>query len=135
VNNTSDASKPVSTAQQTALNLKADATAVSTALGLKADTTTVNAALAAKAPINNPTFTGTVGGVTAAMVGLGNVNNTADSAKPVSTAQQTALDGKPDVYLHNGSAYVKVTTGDIYVGPSSADPGSVGDGSVWIKTT
>lgn len=27
-------------------------------------------------------------------VGLGNVDNTADSAKPVSTAQQTALDGK-----------------------------------------
>jgi hypothetical protein len=27
-------------------------------------------------------------------VGLGNVDNTADAAKPVSTAQQTALDGK-----------------------------------------
>lgn len=27
-------------------------------------------------------------------VGLGNVDNTADTAKPVSTAQQTALDGK-----------------------------------------
>lgn len=30
----------------------------------------------------------------AADVGLGNVDNTADTAKPVSTAQQTALDGK-----------------------------------------
>ena len=28
-----------------------------------------------KAPINNPTFTGTVGGITASMVGLGNVTN------------------------------------------------------------
>lgn len=50
--------------------------------------------LAAKAPIANPTFTGTVGGVTKAMVGLGSVDNTADTAKPISTATQTALDGK-----------------------------------------
>lgn len=68
VDNTSDVSKPVSTAQQTALNLKA--------------------------PLASPTFTGTVSGVTAAMVGLGSVDNTADSAKPVSTAQQTALNLK-----------------------------------------
>jgi hypothetical protein len=47
-----------------------------------------------KAPIANPTFTGTVAGVTKAMVGLGDVDNTADSAKPVSTATQTALDAK-----------------------------------------
>lgn len=53
--------------------------------------TSLQAALDAKAPINNPTFTGTVAGVTAAMVGLGAVNNTADSAKPVSTAQATAI--------------------------------------------
>jgi hypothetical protein len=32
--------------------------------------------------------------VTKSDVGLGNVDNTADTAKPVSTAQQTALDGK-----------------------------------------
>jgi len=71
VDNTSDAAKPVSTAQQTALNLKAN--------------------------LASPTFTGTVSGVTAAMVGLPNVNNTADSAKPVSTAQQTALNLKADL--------------------------------------
>ena len=47
-----------------------------------------------KAPINDPTFTGTVGGVTATHVGLGNVDNTSDADKPVSTAQQTALNGK-----------------------------------------
>ena len=33
-------------------------------------------------------------GVTKSMVGLGSVDNTADTAKPVSTAQQTALDLK-----------------------------------------
>lgn len=43
------------------------------------------------APLASPTFTGTVSGITKAMVGLGNVDNTADMSKPVSTAQQTAL--------------------------------------------
>jgi hypothetical protein len=37
--------------------------------------TTVTTALGTKAPINNPTFTGTVAGVTATHVGLGNVTN------------------------------------------------------------
>jgi hypothetical protein len=55
---------------------------------------TVTTALAAKAPLASPTFTGTVSGVTKAMVGLGNVDNTADAAKPVSTATQAALDAK-----------------------------------------
>ena len=44
-----------------------------------------------KAPIANPTFTGTVGGVTKAMVGLGNVDNTSDANKPISTAQAAGL--------------------------------------------
>lgn len=39
-------------------------------------------------------FFGGVTGVTKAMVGLGSVDNTSDAAKPVSTAQQTALDLK-----------------------------------------
>jgi hypothetical protein len=64
VDNTSDAGKPVSTAQQAALDLKA--------------------------PLASPTFTGTVSGVTKGMVGLGSVDNTADTAKPVSTAQAAA---------------------------------------------
>lgn len=42
------------------------------------------------------TFTGTVTGVTKSHVGLGNVDNTADADKPVSTATQTALDAKLD---------------------------------------
>jgi DNA-binding protein YbaB len=46
------------------------------------------------APLASPTFTGTVGGITASMVGLGNVTNTSDANKPVSTAQQSALDLK-----------------------------------------
>jgi len=89
VTNTADVDKPVSTAQQTALDLKA--------------------------PLASPTFTGTVSGITAAMVGadvagaaaavtassigLGNVTNTSDANKPVSTAQQAALDAKADKNL------------------------------------
>lgn len=65
VDNTSDVNKPVSTAQQTALNLKAN--------------------------LASPTFTGIVGGITKAMVGLGNVDNTSDVNKPVSTAQAAAI--------------------------------------------
>jgi ABC-type phosphate transport system ATPase subunit len=52
------------------------------------------AALARKAPIHNPTFTGTDGGLSKQMVQLGNVDNTSDLAKPISTAIQTALDSK-----------------------------------------
>lgn len=47
-----------------------------------------------KAPLSSPAFTGTVTGVTGAMVGLGNVNNTSDLSKPISTLQQAALDLK-----------------------------------------
>jgi hypothetical protein len=43
------------------------------------------------APVNNPTFTGTVAGVTADSIGLGQVNNTSDLNKPVSIATQNAL--------------------------------------------
>jgi microcystin-dependent protein len=56
-----------------------------------ARTADVNKLLDAKAPINNPTFSGTVGGITKAMLGLGNVDNTSDLLKPVSTATTTAL--------------------------------------------
>ena len=125
VDNTSDAAKPVSTAQQTALNLKAslagavftgaisatnlsgtntgDETAVSikTALGAatavtdgyltSADWTAFNGKLAADG--NGSALTG----LTKAQVGLANVNNTSDLAKPVSTAQQAALDLKADL--------------------------------------
>ena len=50
--------------------------------------------LNAKAPINNPTFTGTVHGLDKSMVGLHNVDNTSDANKPVSVVTQAALDLK-----------------------------------------
>ena len=55
---------------------------------------TISTALGLKAPIADPIFTGTVGGITKSMVDLANVDNTSDANKPVSTATQTALDLK-----------------------------------------
>jgi hypothetical protein len=60
-----------------------------------------------KANLASPTFTGTVAGITSSMVGLGNVDNTSDTAKPVSTAQQTALDAK--LNLAGGTMTGKIT--------------------------
>ena len=50
-----------------------------------------------KANLESPTFTGTVAGITKSMVGLSNVDNTTDVLKPISTAQQTALDLKAPI--------------------------------------
>ena len=102
VDNTSDAAKPISAATQTALDLKASIASVNlkantSDLALKADLTDLNL----KAPIASPTFTGTVSGISAAMVGLGFVNNTADLSKPISTVTQTALDLKASISALN----------------------------------
>ena len=114
VDNTSDANKPISTATQTALNLKAPLasptftgtvsgiTQAMVGLGNVDNTNDLNkpisnatqTALDLKAPLASPTFTGTVSGITKSMVGLGNVDNTTDLNKPISTATQSALDLK-----------------------------------------
>lgn len=60
-----------------------------------------------KADLESPTFTGTVSGVTSSMVGLGSVDNTSDADKPVSTAQQAALDTK--LSLAGGTMTGKIT--------------------------
>lgn len=171
VDNTSDANKPVSTAQQTALNLKADkTTTISAGTGLTGGgdlsanrTLTVSygttAGTAAQgndsritgaeqtankgvangyaslnastriptAQLGSGTADSTVylrgdgtwtaapvtsvasktGAVTLVKgdVGLGNVDNTSDVNKPVSTAQQTALDGKVNVINGGGETF------------------------------
>jgi uncharacterized protein YoxC len=99
-NNTSDAAKPISTATQTALNLKADTSALETHTG---DTA-------------NPH------GVTKAQVGLGNVDNTSDLSKPVSTATTTALASKA-----NTSAFT-AHTGDT-TNPHAVTKAQVGLGN------
>jgi uncharacterized protein (TIGR02145 family) len=95
---------------------KLDTASVSNRIDLKvniADTSNMLAnyrsALNVKAPINNPSFTGTVSGVDKNMVGLGSVDNTSDANKPISTATQTALNGKENT-IPSG------TTGQYYRG-------------------
>lgn len=82
---------------------------------------TITTALGLKAPIESPTFTGTVGGITKSMVGLGNVDNTTDADKPVSTATQTALNAKLDssAFTYAGITIpVYTAVGDL---PSASD--------------
>jgi hypothetical protein len=128
VDNTSDLNKPISTATQTALNLKSDTThghtnATTSAAGFMSasDKTKLDgvAASATNTPLSSTTpaalGTAAVGtGTTAARsdhvhampnksdVGLGNVDNTSDANKPVSTATQTALNLKYDASNPNG---------------------------------
>ncbi|MFZ1301478.1 MAG: hypothetical protein WAQ27_02775 [Candidatus Microsaccharimonas sp.] len=114
--NTSDANKPVSSAVQTALNAKQDTSAKGQSGGYAsldgstlvpraqlgsgtADSTKVlygdgTWAVPASAPVSS--VAGKTGVVTLAKgdVGLGNVDNTTDANKPVSTATQTALNLK-----------------------------------------
>ena len=99
VDNVSDINKPVSSAQASYINtavanlVAAAPTTLDTlnelAIALGNDpnfATTITNQIALKAPINNASFTGTTSGITASMVGLGNVNNTSDANKPISTA-------------------------------------------------
>jgi hypothetical protein len=71
VDNTSDANKPISTATQTALNLKQDASSAVTLTGIQ---TLTNKTLTSPV-INTPT------GIVKGDVGLGNVDNTSDATK------------------------------------------------------
>jgi len=57
---------------------------------------TITTSLGLKAPLADPTFTGTVSGIDKTMVGLGNLDNTSDLDKPISTAAQSELDNKLD---------------------------------------
>jgi hypothetical protein len=114
VDNTADADKPVSTATHTVLGYKAPLHAptftgsvtipagasISGYAPLASPTFTgevtipTGASISGYAPLSSPAFSGTVSGISATMVGLGNVENTSDANKPVSTATQTALDLK-----------------------------------------
>jgi hypothetical protein len=86
------------TATAAEINLLDGVTATTTELNyVDGVTSAIQTQIDAKAPTASPTFTGTVSGVTATHVGLGNVENTSDANKPVSTATQTALDLKANL--------------------------------------
>ena len=86
-------------------------------------TSAIQTQIDTKAPIASPTFTGTVSGITSTMVGLGNVDNTSDANKPVSTAAQTALDLKAPL------------ASPALTGTPTAPTASAGTSSTQIATT
>lgn len=108
VDNTSDANKPVSTNQQSAIDLHANSVTnphvvTKTQVGLanidntsdasKPVSTAQQSAIDLHAnSITNPHS------VTKTQVGLANVDNTSDASKPVSTTQQAELDKKTEIY-------------------------------------
>jgi hypothetical protein len=98
VDNTSDASKPISTATQTALDLKAD--------------------------LASPTFTGTVSGITKSMVGLGNADNTSDATKnaAIATLTNKSIDAASNTITNIGNAEIKALAG---IDPTKIGGGSV----------
>jgi hypothetical protein len=110
--NTSDVNKPVSSAQQIALNLKSNIasptfTGVPAAPTAAAGTNTTQVATTAFAKgeadavaadlVTHEADAANPHAVTALQVGLGAVNNTSDANKPVSIAQQAALDLKANL--------------------------------------
>ena len=125
VDNTSDASKPVSEAMQTALNAKANDNAV---VKLNGDQTISGVNTFSQSPLvptiqstdDNSQKSASTGWVTSkisawwnaikstvtftkSQVGLGNVDNTSDANKPISAATQNALNAKA-----NDNAVVKL---------------------------
>lgn len=102
VDNTSDANKPVSAAQQTALDGKVPITRTVAGKALSANITLAKAD-----------------------VGLGNVDNTSDANKPVSTAQAAAINAK--VGSANGSV-----TGIEYYSSFAALPGTGTAGVIYV---
>jgi hypothetical protein len=105
VDNTSDAAKPVSSATATALAGKAaidhthaNASNLEDGFLSKADKIKLDGITAGAQPNTVTSVAGRVGDVVVNKgdVGLGNVDNTSDAAKPISTATATALVGKSD---------------------------------------
>jgi trimeric autotransporter adhesin len=104
-------------------------------------TSAIQTQLNTKAPLASPTFTGTVTiptgasitaptGLVKGDVGLGNVDNTSDANKPVSTATQTALDLKAPLASPTFTGTVTIPTGASITAPTGLVKGDVGLGNV-----
>jgi len=74
-------------------NVQTELDSINTSMSGKVDSST----LENYAPLNDPIFTGTVSGITKGMVGLGNVDDTSDINKPLSTATIDALSSKANI--------------------------------------
>lgn len=95
VDNTSDVSKPISTATQTALDAKLDIGA--NVSELVNDAAYITAAESPVLSVNSQTSHVTL---TKSDLGLGSVDNTSDALKPISNATQAALDAKVNITNH-----------------------------------
>lgn len=77
--------------------------------------------------------------VTATAIGLGNVDNTADTDKPISTAQQAALNAKVDktttINEHALSGNVTITKSDVGLGDVDNTADSVKNVATAVKAT
>lgn len=100
-----------------------DQTDVQTALDGKAGTGHTHSGVYEPANGNiqsHITSTANPHGVTKTQVGLANVDNTSDANKPVSTATQTALDGKASTTHNHDSSYEPL--GAVSTHAAAADP-------------
>ena len=98
VDNTSDLDKPISTATQAALNKKADKSEVVTKTwveeqGYLTEHQDISGKVDKTTTVNGHALNSNIT-ITKGDIELGNVDNTSDLNKPISTAVQTALDGK-----------------------------------------
>lgn len=147
VDNTSDLNKPVSTAQQSALDLKQDELVSGTNIKTINSTSLLGTGniVIPEGDVAGPNsstddhlamFDGTTGkllkdggALNKAAVGLGNVDNTSDADKPVSTAQQSALNLKQDVLVSGTD--IKTINGNSILGSGnmviSGGGGGAGD--------
>ncbi len=110
-NETNSAIQAVVGAAPEALNTLAEITA-QLALDESA-TASIVTLVGTKAPLASPTFTGTVSGVSKAMVGLDSVDNTTDANKPLSTADIAALALKADKSYVDTQATTKASSSDV----------------------
>lgn len=159
VDNTSDLDKPVSAATQAALDLKLDSSLkgaingvaeldvagkvpvaqLPSLLELGETSSTAHRGDHGKTAYDHSQLTsGNPHNVTKSDVGLGSVNNTSDLDKPISTATQTALDGKENVFSKNtafnknfGNASGTVCQGnDARLGTKNIDESNIGNAKV-----
>lgn len=125
VDNTSDVNKPVSTAQQAAIT--------NAITGLQSS---INASLAFKLEASDlAAHTGRTDNphtVTKAQVGLGNVDNTSDADKPVSTAQSELIATKLDAAQKGAASGVAPLGSDSKV-PAANLPDTI-DGTIQIRS-
>ena len=130
VDNTSDLSKPISTATQTALNAKQDTLVSGTSIKTVNSTSLLgNGDVSVQATLVSGTNIKTIEGqsllgsgnidLTKSDVGLSNVDNTSDANKPISTATQTALNGKQDTLVSGTN--IKTIEGQSLVGSGNID--------------